>query len=140
SVKTRILLAALDRPATYVPVDISEAFMHQSMAALRRQFPGLAIRPVAADFTRPFALPDRRTDGWRLLFFPGSTIGNLHPQEAESFLRRLRRDFDPDGMLIGVDMKKDPAVLQAAYDDSQGVTAAFNLNILDHINRELGGN
>ncbi len=139
SVKTRILLGALKNPAAYVPVDISAAFMREAVAPLRTLYPNLAIRPVAADFTRPFELPAQDVAGWRLMFFPGSTIGNLHPDEAERFLGSLYRDFAPDGMIIGVDLKKDPAILRAAYNDSQGVTAAFNLNILDHINREVGG-
>jgi len=137
SVKTRILLAALDRPAAYVPVDICDDHMHGAMHPLRARFPGLAVRPVCADFTKPFRLPARRGSGARLLFFPGSTIGNLHPAEAESFLRRLREDFAPDALLIGVDLKKDEAVLHAAYDDAEGVTAAFNLNILERIGREM---
>ncbi|MGY8992739.1 MAG: L-histidine N(alpha)-methyltransferase, partial [Rhodospirillales bacterium] len=139
SVKTKILLSALDKPAAYIPVDISEAFMHEAVEPLRDLFPALTIRPVAADFTGPFALPDKDAAGWRLFFFPGSTIGNLHPKDAESFLARLRQDFAPNGMIIGIDLKKDPAVLRAAYNDSQGVTAAFNINILEHINRVLSG-
>ncbi len=137
SVKTRILLSALDRPAAYVPVDISSDHMLGALHSLRAHFPGLDIRPVSADFTEPFVLPVRRGEGVRLLFFPGSTIGNLHPADAESFLRRLRRDFSPQAMVIGVDLKKDEGLLHAAYDDALGVTAAFNLNILERIGREL---
>ncbi len=137
SLKTCIVLAALDRPAAYIPVDISDAHMLGALHPLRAQFPELEIRPVFADFTVPFALPARRGEGARLLFFPGSTIGNLHPAEAEDFLARLRRDFAPRALLIGVDLKKDEALLHAAYNDALGVTAAFNLNILERIGRDL---
>lgn len=138
SIKTRILLSALERPAAYVPVDISEAHMLAAVAGLQPDYPSVAMRPVAADFSGPFALPRRTGDGRRLLFFPGSTIGNLDPDEAEAFLGRMRNDLEPDAMVLGADLRKDPAILVPAYDDAAGVTAAFNLNYLDRINRDLG--
>ncbi|MEO8223620.1 MAG: L-histidine N(alpha)-methyltransferase, partial [Gammaproteobacteria bacterium] len=102
------------------------------------EFPGLDVRPVIADFAAPFHLPPRARGVPRLLFFPGSTLGNFHPREAAGFLGRTCRGLAPDAFLIGVDLEKDPAILDAAYNDVAGVTAAFNLNLLERINRELG--
>jgi len=138
SIKTRILLSALNAPRRYVPVDISEDFVLGVAAGLRADYPGLVVEPVVADFMAPFELPVK-TDAKRLLFFPGSTIGNLHRTDAASFLKSLRKETGADKFLIGVDLKKDTAVLEAAYDDAAGVTADFNLNMLRRINRELGG-
>ncbi len=138
SLKTRILLRALERPARYVPVDISVDYMHSAATALALEFPGLAVWPVIADFTAPFQLPRRTAGRPRLLFFPGSTIGNFHPADAARFLATTCLGLAADGLLIGVDLKKDPAVLDAAYNDGSGVTATFNLNLLERINRELG--
>jgi len=140
SLKTRIVLRALERPARYVPVDISAEYLQEAAAALAGEFPGLKVRPVIADFTVPFRLPARISGQPRLLFFPGSTIGNFHPRDAVHFLGRICRELSADAMLIGVDLKKDRAVLDAAYNDAAGVTAAFNLNLLERINRELGAN
>ena len=138
SLKTRLLLRAL-RPSVYMPVDISEDALRAAVAKLRRAFPGLRIAPVVGDFTRPLDLPSL-AERDRLVYFPGSTIGNLMPQEAQAFLRMTRGQVGPRGaMLVGVDLKKDANVLHAAYNDSRGVTAAFNLNLLSRINRELGG-
>lgn len=136
SIKTRILLAALDAPSLYVPIDISEDFLLKVADGLQKDFPQTAISPVVADFMQPFDLPDKKKK--RLLFFPGSTIGNLHREQAKEFLIALREQTFSDQFLIGVDLKKDIAVLEAAYDDAAGVTAAFNLNLLRRINRELG--
>jgi L-histidine Nalpha-methyltransferase len=139
--KTALLLAALRRPAAYVPVDISREPLLAATEALGARFPRLAVRPVLADFTAPFTLPvsDLRC-ARRVAFFPGSTIGNLDPPEAVALLRRMARDAGPGGRLvIGVDLPKEEAALVAAYDDAQGVTAAFNLNLLARMNRELGG-
>jgi len=137
SIKTRILLAALKKPSRYVPIDISEEFLLSVAAGLRADYPGLSIEPVVGDFMGPLTLPPKNTKG-RLLFFPGSTIGNLHRDEAGAFLRNLRLSTAADRFLIGVDLKKDKAILEAAYDDAAGVTAEFNLNMLRRINRELG--
>lgn len=137
SVKSRILLSALDRPSRYLPVDIAADFMRDAASALGRRFPDLAIEPVAADFTRSFTAPPRR-GGKRLLFFPGSTVGNFTPAEAEHLLGRFRRELDADLFVVGVDLRKDAGVLIPAYDDAAGVTAAFDLNLLARINRELG--
>lgn len=139
SLKTRLLLRAL-RPSVYMPVDISEDALRAAVAKLRRAFPGLRIAPVAGDFSRPLDLPRFRGRDRRVVYFPGSTIGNLTPQEAQAFLRMTRGQVGPRGaMLVGVDLKKDANLLHAAYNDARGVTAAFNLNLLARINRELGG-
>ena len=140
-VKIRLLLAALSDPASYVPVDISRDHLMQATSSLAHDFPRLRIGPVCADYTQPFALP--HLPGTRPLrsvgFFPGSTIGNFTPEEATEFLRRAARLLGRGSMMIiGVDLPKDPAILHAAYDDAAGVTAAFNLNLLHRINRELG--
>lgn len=140
SVKIRIVLAALDKLAVYVPVDISAEFLAGQATELQDDFPKLEVRPVAADFTKPFALPKEAQDRPRVGFFPGSTIGNFDPPEAESFLRHAGRILGPGArMIVGVDLVKNRDVLRAAYNDADGVTAAFNLNLLRRINRELGG-
>jgi L-histidine Nalpha-methyltransferase len=138
SVKIRIVLSALDKLAVYVPVDISGDFLAGQAEALQRDFPRVKVRPVAADFTRPFALPKEAQDRPRVGFFPGSTIGNFEPQEAGNFLRHAGRILGRDArMIVGVDLVKNREVLRAAYNDADGVTAAFNLNLLRRINREL---
>jgi dimethylhistidine N-methyltransferase len=140
SVKVRLLLDTLDRPACYVPIDISREHLLAAAESLSRDYPELAVSPLHADFTRPFRLPKMLPNGPRLGFFPGSTIGNFHPAEATRMLARLADRLGSAGwLLIGVDLKKDPRVLHAAYNDSAGITAAFNLNLLARINRELGG-
>lgn len=131
------LLADLLRPAVYVPVDLSPHYVSAAESGLARHCPWLPIRPICADFTQltRLALPPGRC----LVFFPGSTIGNLEPEEAAAFLAGLAVCAGPGGgLLIGVDLKKDRAVLEAAYNDGGGVTAAFNRNLLVRINRELG--
>lgn len=139
AVKTEILLSALSLSA-YVPIDIAADFLAASAARLERRFPHLDIRPFVADFTANFELPETLPPGRRVGFFPGSTIGNLAPGEARNFLQRMAAHVGPGGAaLIGVDLKKDLATLLAAYDDRDGVTAQFNLNLLARINRELGG-
>lgn len=138
SLKTRLLLSAMNLPALYVPVDISKDYLLAVADILREDYPDLVVEPAVADFIAPFILPQKGPGRKRLLFFPGSTIGNLHRGEASEFLCSLRKMADADYFLIGVDLKKDKAVLEAAYDDAAGVTAAFNLNILRRINRELG--
>ena len=141
--KTRILLSALHARRTlaaYVPIDISEAFLHETAERLREQYPGLPVLPVAADYTRPFALPALPPETTRrVVFFPGSTIGNFSRDEARGFLSHVRDVVGPRGaLLVGVDQWKDAEVLERAYDDPQGVTAAFNLGVLRRIERELG--
>ena len=130
--KTRVLLENLSIE-TYVPLDISREHLLASAARLQSEFPALNIAPVVADYTAPFDLPDLG-DGPRVIYFPGSTIGNFAPEPAAEFLRNARQRGD--WLLIGVDLPKDPAVLLAAYNDAQGVTAQFNLNLLERLNRE----
>ena len=138
--KTRILVEAL-APAAYVPIDIAAAQLDAWSSDLAREFPRVAVIAVCADYSRPLALPglDRFRGHRRVIYFPGSTIGNFTVPEALAFLRNARTVARRGGaMLVGVDLKKDPAMLQAAYDDAQGVTAEFNLNLLARIKRELG--
>ncbi len=141
SVKTRLLVDRLE-PSLYVPIDISETALREACKALTLMFPWLNISAVMADFSQPLRLPEfvgipvHR----KVVYFPGSTIGNFTPGEALEFLKGVRGIVGPGGMLlIGVDLKKDKRVLDAAYDDAQGVTAEFNLNLLHRVNRELGG-
>jgi dimethylhistidine N-methyltransferase len=137
--KAAILLSALRRPAAYVPIDVAEAELKEGAARLGRRFPGLAVHPVSADFLAPFRLP-ASVDGLpRLGFFPGSTIGNLEPPTAIRFLRQARQTLGAGALfLLGVDLRKSPSVLLPAYDDAQGITAAFNRNVLVRLNREAG--
>lgn len=140
SLKTRLLLRAL-KPSVYIPVDIAEDALERAVRSLKRDFPDLRIAPVVGDFSAPLDLPSLKGRGRPVVYFPGSTIGNLTPDQAHAFLAMTRGQAGPDGaMLIGVDLKKDAAVLHAAYNDAKGVTAAFNLNVLARINRELGAN
>jgi dimethylhistidine N-methyltransferase len=140
SAKTRILLGAAPHISAYVPVDISGAYLAAATAQLQQEMPNLRVLPVAADFTKPFPLPDPLGNGPRIGFFPGSTIGNFEPHEANALLRHAATLLGPGALLIiGVDLVKDAEVLTAAYNDEAGVTAAFNLNLLVRINRELGG-
>ena len=139
SLKTRYLLSALDQPSCYIPIDISASYLDSAAKHLRADFPGLEIAPIGADFSKPFSLPKNACDGKRLLFFPGSTIGNQYRDEAKAFLERMHHETHADYFLVGVDLKKDKATLEAAYDDRKGVTAAFNMNLLSRINRELDG-
>ena len=135
SLKTRLLIRAL-RPKAYLPVDISGSALERAAARLAREFPWLRIVPVRGDFSRPLDIP-AGPRGRRVAYFPGSTIGNLTPEEAHAFLARSRGQAGR--MLVGTDLKKDANLLHAAYNDARGVTAAFNLNLLARINRELGG-
>jgi dimethylhistidine N-methyltransferase len=139
SLKTQLLLHHLRSPAAYVPVDISPEALAGALERLGQRFPGLEIRPVCADFTGPLALPEVPAARRRAVYFPGSTIGNFHKADAVSFLARVRRECGPGGaLLIGVDLLKERGILERAYDDRRGVTAAFNLNLLERANRELG--
>ncbi|MEG8053055.1 L-histidine N(alpha)-methyltransferase [Sphingomonas aerolata] len=137
STKTPILLSAV-APSVYVPIDISGDFLRRSSRVLAAQFPELLVLPFEADFMRPLALPKTIADTPKLGFFPGSTIGNMIPLMAVDLLKAMRASLGIGAMLlIGMDRIKDPAVLVPAYDDAQGVTAAFNMNLLERINREL---
>jgi dimethylhistidine N-methyltransferase len=138
--KTRILIEALENPAVYVPVDISEKQLRESTALFRKIFPDLEILPVCADYLQPVVLPSpSRKAARNVIYFPGSTIGNFERNEAVEFLRRVANVCRQDGgLLIGVDLKKDQHVIEAAYNDRAGVTAQFNLNLLARVNRELG--
>jgi dimethylhistidine N-methyltransferase len=136
--KTPILLEAIV-PAAYVPVDISGEYLEDSAAVVDALFPGVPVYPVTADFARPFELPDEVSDLPKLGFFPGSTIGNFVPRSATDLLRQFRALLGPGAqLLIGMDRVKPIERLIAAYDDPDGVTAEFNLNLLERINRELG--
>lgn len=138
--KVRLLLER-SRFAAYVPVDISGDFLKVQADGLRRDFPALAVHPVAADFTAPFALPDSVAAMPKVGFFPGSTLGNFEPLEAQAFLHSAREILGTGAqMIVGVDLEKDERTLYDAYNDAAGVTARFNLNVLARINRELGGN
>lgn len=136
--KIDLLLDALERPHAYVPIDISGDYLRAMAARLEKARPGLSVQPVVADFTKPLALPQGLSDARRVGFFPGSTIGNMDHGEALAFLRKAASLLKGGGLLIGVDLVKDPAVLHAAYNDAAGVTAAFNKNLLVRANRELG--
>ena len=139
SVKTRILLRHLDRLAAYVPVDISRDHLVAAAEVLARDFPHIEVLPVAADFTQPFALPQPKVMPRRnLVYFPGSTIGNFLPKAAHALLEVMYQEAAEDGaLLIGVDLKKDRETLERAYNDSEGVTAKFNLNMLRRLNAEF---
>jgi dimethylhistidine N-methyltransferase len=139
SAKTPLLLAAVD-PSSYVPIDISGDFLRESADVLSQSFPGLPVHPIEADFMHPIALPEAIGRAPRLGFFPGSTVGNLTAPTAVDLLRAMAGTLGVGAMLlIGMDRVKDEAELVSAYDDAQGVTAAFNLNLLHRINRELDG-
>ena len=139
--KTQILLEELKDARVYVPIDISREQLERSAARFNEMFPTLQILPVAADYLEPFELPlPRQLSSRSVIYFPGSTIGNFEPDAAGEFLTRLvDLAGDGGGLLIGVDLQKDRHIIEAAYNDSAGVTAQFNKNILTHINRELGG-
>lgn len=137
-VKVRLLLDELAAPAGYVPVDVSGEHLRSAARELAADYPGLGVHPVVADFTKPFELPPVPA-ARRVAYFPGSTIGNFDPAEADDLLGRIARLVGPGGgLLLGIDLRKDLAVLEPAYNDARGVTAAFNRNLLVRINRELG--
>jgi dimethylhistidine N-methyltransferase len=138
--KARILLQAA-QVAAYVPVDISTAFLASEAQRLESDLPGLKVLPVAADFTLSFQLPAAVNGMPRVGFFPGSTLGNFETHEATAFLRHAAKLLGPDArLIIGIDLVKDPDILHHAYNDAAGMTAAFNLNLLSRINRELDAN
>lgn len=140
SVKTSLLLDALHAPAAYVPVDISREHLAGAASRINAAYPALEVLPVCADFTQPFRLPSPRRAPRRIaVYFPGSTIGNFEPMAAQRLLRGIHARVGAGGaMLIGVDLKKDSAILNAAYNDAAGVTAQFNRNMLRHVNRLTG--
>ncbi len=142
SLKTRILLEHLRELAAYVPVDISEDHLLASAADIRKEFPNIDVQPVVADFTKPFALPSPAIMPIRnIVYFPGSTIGNFTNEDAQELLGVMYHEAGEGGaLLIGVDLQKDPEILENAYNDSRGVTAEFNLNVLEHLNRAFGAN
>jgi L-histidine Nalpha-methyltransferase len=138
SAKVRLLLARMPKLRAYVPVDISGEFLGEEARRLRAEHSSLQVVPVAADFTKPFALPEAVRGLPRAGFFPGSTIGNFDPDDAKAFLRNAAGVLGGGAaFIVGVDLVKDEAILNRAYDDAQGVTAAFNLNLLARANREL---
>jgi dimethylhistidine N-methyltransferase len=137
--KVRLLLAAMQAPARYLPIDISGEHLARCAVELQEQYPDLDVQPVVADYTQRLLLPAPLPGaGQRVGFFPGSTIGNFTPQEASHFLATAGQVLRGGALLLGADLVKDPDVLHAAYNDRQGVTAAFNLNLLARANRELG--
>ena len=140
SLKTRLLLDRLEHPIAYVPVDISREHLFAAAGALAKDYPNLHIVPVCADFTQAFELPQLvQAAARRVVYFPGSTLGNFDRVQARALLVRMRELVGKDGaVLIGIDLRKDPRVLERAYDDAAGVTAEFNINALRHVNRELG--
>jgi dimethylhistidine N-methyltransferase len=140
SLKVRMLLDHLVDPVAYVPVDISADYLLRQAEALAADYPNVHVQPVFADFTQPFALPEHPVEPEKnLVFFPGSTIGNFTRRQALTLLEVMAAEAKPGGAaLVGVDLRKEPSVLKAAYNDAAGVTAAFNLNVLARLNRELG--
>ncbi len=140
SEKSKILLDHVQDPAAYVPIDISREHLIRSASRIAKRYPDLEILPVCADYERDFEIPDSsRPVAHRVVYYPGSSVGNFHYDEAVDFLQRIAAidNFGGD-LLIGVDLQKDPAILHAAYNDSEGITAEFNLNLLTRLNRELG--
>jgi dimethylhistidine N-methyltransferase len=139
SLKTRLLLKHCKNLNMYVPVDISGSFLKEVADKLRKEFPEIGIYPVAADYTLPFEIPGATSADKRVVYYPGSTIGNFTQENAKQFLGTIAGSLHPgDGLLIGVDLKKDTDVLEAAYNDKKGITAEFNKNMLRRLNRELG--
>ena len=138
--KTRILLENLDDPVAFIPIDISPEHLAESALTLAKRFPLIEILPVTADFTRPVPIPvPGRTPARKLVYFPGSTIGNFEPEAALGLLNVMHEEAGPGGaLLIGADLKKDRQIIENAYNDSEGVTAEFNLNVLRRLNREFG--
>ncbi len=142
SSKIRILLDHLREPLSYTPIDLAKDQLLASATAIAAAYPRMKVHPLCADYTQPL-VPPSLAEGVarRVVFFPGSTLGNFHRHEAEEFLRRVRNLVGREGgLLVGIDLKKDPRLLHAAYNDSAGITAQFNLNILAHINRRFGSN
>ena len=139
-VKVRFLIDALENPVAVIPIDISGEHVAAAAKSLANDYPDLEVVPVCADYTQPVELPaTEKPSRRRVAFFPGSTIGNFHRRDAVKFLSRIAKTVGEGGaLLIGVDRKKDPEVLERAYNDPEGITAEFNRNLLRHLNRELG--
>lgn len=138
--KVRILMNEMNGNIRYVPIEISREILLRTCRELIEEYDGIEVLPVCADFTKDLSLPLTvgQQKGKKVIFFPGSTIGNLDPEEAKEFLKKASRLIGQGGgVLIGVDMKKDPEILRLAYNDPEGVTAAFNLNLLERLNREI---
>lgn len=139
-IKIQTLLKALDSPHNYVPMDISSDFLFYSAQIIQQRFPDIEVFPIQGDFTQPVEWVDNKQSGKGIVFFPGSTIGNFEPEQAIEFLRNMSRLIGKKGALIvGVDLMKDAKILEAAYDDKQGITAQFNKNLLTRINQQLNG-
>ena len=139
SLKTELILERLQSPSIYVPVDISQEMLMRTAERFRQNYTQFSLQPVCADFTKPFDLPRLKENLPTIVYFPGSTIGNFSPEQAMKLLRRIRDSIcDEGGLLVGYDLKKNRSILEAAYDDSLGVTGEFNLNMLKRINDELG--
>ncbi len=137
-IKIRTLLKTLESPKTYVPLDISKDFLFYSAQVIQREFPQIDIDPIQGDFTQPVKWLDQQKNNNRVVFFPGSTIGNFEPEEAVCFLSNMHRLIGNEGaLIIGVDLIKKTSILESAYNDSQGITAAFNKNLLTRINQQL---
>lgn len=138
--KVRILLDQMEKRSCYVPVDISPELLRESSERLTELYPDLSVSAVCADYTQPLQIPRCPSTDRRVIFFPGSTIGNFEPAEARRFVGNVVKVLSSgDSMILGIDLKKDPKILDAAYNDADGVTAEFNMNILVRIQRELGG-
>ena len=139
SSKTKILLGNMENICCYIPMDISGDYLYKVAEQLRLEFPSIHILPLSADYTKPFELPESRPDARKVVFYPGSTIGNFKMEKVEQFFKIIHDIIEDDGaFLIGADLKKEISVLEAAYNDSKGITAEFNKNILIHLNKELG--
>ena len=139
--KVRVLLDAMDRPARYIPIDISGEHMNEAALKMAKAYPHLQVEPLVADYTQDLLLPpDMPPEGRRVGFFPGSTLGNFEPLDALRFMRMCARTLQGGALILGADLVKSPDLLHAAYNDAQGVTAAFNRNVLVRANRELGAN
>jgi dimethylhistidine N-methyltransferase len=141
SVKTRVLLDQMPDAEAYIPIDISGEHLLNAARGLQDRYPALSVLPVCADYTRPLTLAHipKNDSSRNVAYFPGSTIGNLEPAAAKAFLKAIRATCGRESrLLIGLDLKKDPATIHAAYNDAAGVTAAFNLNVLRRLNEECG--
>lgn len=137
--KADLLLGGFQSPAAYLPVDLSQEFLNMAASRFKAHYPGIPVRTILADFSEPIDLSKADLQGRKIVFFPGSTIGNFTPGRAIELLAAMSQIAGPDGaVIVGVDLKKDPAVIHRAYNDSEGVTESFNKNLLTRVNRELG--